>query len=387
MKMPRYIRSGLLAVLAVPVLLGITACSPQEQAAAASEHPKQPVDVAPVLVTDVTDWSTFTTRLQSPDRIELRPRVTGIIDQVHFDEGSLVREDQLLITLDRRTFAAEVARLEAREKAAQAALDQASMEAERGTSLRSANAISAERADARRFLATQRRAELASVQAELKAARLNLEFTEIRAPISGRISNAFITQGNAVRANDTVLTRLVSTNKVYAYFDIDERSWNSKFSNITASNNLAAFLQLNGEDGFQHQGTLDFIDNTVDPQSGTLRVRATFPVDSAQLRPGAFARIRIAPQSARARVLVPEKTIGTDLNNRFVLAVDENNVLQYRPVVTGIRVGGLRVIESGLEAGDRVAVNGPARVGPGMPVDPRPVKIEAPKKTLVVAGA
>ena len=377
MKIPRYIRSGLLAALAFPVLLGLTACSPEEQAATAEAHPGQPVDVAPVLVADVIDWSTYTTRLQSPDRIEIRPRVTGIIDQVHFDEGSQVKEGQLLLTLDRRSFAAEVARLKAQAEAAQAALDQASMEAERGTSLRSTNAISAERADARKFLAAQRRAELASAQAALQAARLNLEFTEIRAPISGRISNAFITQGNAVRANNTVLTRLVSTHKVYAYFDIDERSWNQKFSNITASDKLPAYLQLNGETDFRHQGTLDFIDNTVDPKSGTLRVRATFPVDSAQLRPGAFARIRIAPQSARQSVLVPEKTIGTDLNNRFVLVVDENNVLQYRPVVPGIRVGSLRVIESGLQAGDRVAVNGPARVGPGMPVAPRPVQIKA----------
>jgi len=355
----------------------LAGCKPMEEAQAQSAPaaPAPPIDVAAVLKAPVMAWSQFTTRLEATEEVELRPRVSGVIANIEFVEGSLVKEGDLLVKLDDRPFVAEVARLKAQREAARAALRQAQSEANRAASLRRSNAISAEQAEARLSLAAQRRAEVAAVEAQLNAAELNLEFTEIRAPISGRVSRAFITAGNTVRANETALTSLVSTDTVHAYFDIDERSWNRKFADISANSELAAHLQLAGEHGFNQTGVLDFIDNRVNPNTGTLRVRATFPANDATLRPGAFARIRIAPGQHRQSILVPERAIGTDLKNRFVLVVNADNQLEYRLVVPGNRVGALRVIEQGLREGDRIAVNGPARVGPGMVISPRDVKI------------
>lgn len=356
-------------------LIILSACS-SENPQGAQGFPPQPIDVAEVISADVIDWSLFTTRLEAPEQVELRPRVNGVVDSVEFNEGAVVTKGDLLIRLDPRPFRAEVNRLTAQKQAAIAALKQAELEDSRTSSLRNKKAISTEQAEARSFLAEQRRAEVASVDAALQSARLNLEYTRIKAPISGKTSRAFVTAGNTVAAGQTVLTSLVSTDEVYAYFDIDERTWNQKFSDTTADSGLVVYLQLSGEEGFTHQGVLDFIDNQVDIHSGTLRVRAAFPVDSQRLRPGSFGRVRIAPVQAEASILVPERSIGTDLENRFVLVVDENNTLQYRVVTLGSRVGALRVIKSGLKAGDRIAVNGPARVGPGMPIEPREAEID-----------
>ena len=356
----------------------IVGCSEQPQAKAqAAAQPLQPIDVAAVVSADVIDWSQFTTRLQAPHTVELRPRVSGVIESVEFVEGAEVQQGDLLVKLDARPFEAEVARLQAQRDAAKAALKQALLEEKRSSSLRANKAIAAEQADARVFLAQQRQAELASVEAALQAARLKLEFTEVRAPMQGRLSSAFIQPGNTVNANASVLTNLVSTDRVHAYFDIDERSWNRQFAGVSAGTQLAVYLQLTGEQDFSHAGTLDFIDNRVNASTGTLRVRATFDVnDNGQLRPGAFARVRIAPEQQISSILVPETAIGTDLKNRFVLTINGENTLEYRPVTLGSRVGSLRVITTGLQPGDRIAVNGPARVGPGMPIEPRAVSID-----------
>lgn len=365
-----------LALLSVTALLA--ACSSEQQAGpgASGQRPLQPIDVATVVSANVIDWSNFTTRLQAPQTVELRPRVSGVIESIEFTEGARVAKGDLLIKLDPRPYAADVNRLKAQRDAAKAALKQAELEQRRSASLRKNKAISAEEADARKFLAQQRQAELASVEAALDAARLNLEFTQIRSPLNGTASNAFIQPGNTVNANASVLTNLVSTEQVHAYFDIDERTWNAQFSDVSADTRLAVYLQLTGENDYGHMGVLDFIDNRVDFNTGTLRVRATFPTDSNKLRPGSFARVRIAPHQQTSSILVPEKAIGTDLKNRFVLAVDSENKLEYRLVTLGTRVGDLRVVKTGLKADDRIAVNGPARVGPGMPIEPREVKID-----------
>lgn len=366
----------LLAMLSAATLLA--SCSSEQADAPQGAAPQrlQPIDVATVVTADVVDWSNFTTRLQAPQTVELRPRVSGVIESIEFTEGSRVNKGDLLVKLDPRPFAAEVNRLKAQRDAATAALKQAQLEERRSSSLRKNKAISAEEADARVFQAQQRRAELASVEAALEAARLNLEFTAIRSPLNGNTSNAFIQPGNTVNANASVLTNLVSTEQVHAYFDIDERTWNAQFADVTADTQLAVYLQLTGEDDYGHMGVLDFIDNRVDFNTGTLRVRGTFATESLKLRPGAFARVRIAPPQQTNSILVPETAIGTDLKNRFVLAVDADNKLAYRLVTLGTRIGSLRVIKTGLKEGDRIAVNGPARVGPGMPIQPREVNID-----------
>ncbi len=364
--------------LFIVLLLGslvLSGCQQESPEKATAAPPPQPIDVATIISANVMDWNQFTTRLEATEQVELRPRVSGVIDSIEFTEGSEVKKGDLLVRLDARPFAADVARLEAQRVAAQAALHQAQTEADRANRLKARKAISTEQAEARTFLSAQRRAELAAVDAQLVSARLNLEFTQIRAPISGRVSRAFITAGNNVAAGETVLTSLVSTDYVHAYFDIDERSWNQKFANVRANSAIAAYLQLTGAETFSQVGVLDFIDNQVNPRTGTLRVRATFAAEQARLRPGAFARIRIAADQAQASILVPERAIGTDLKTRFVLSVNAQNTLEYRPVILGNRVGELRVITSGLQAGDRIAVNGPARVGPGMVISPRSVDI------------
>ncbi|WP_420591702.1 efflux RND transporter periplasmic adaptor subunit [Bacterioplanoides sp.] len=366
----------LVAMLSAATLLASCSSEQADAPQGAAQQQLQPIDVASVVTADVVDWSNFTTRLQAPQTVELRPRVSGVIESIEFTEGSRVKKGDLLVKLDPRPFAAEVNRLKAQRDAAKAALKQAQLEERRSSSLRKNKAISAEEADARVFQAQQRRAELASVEAALESARLNLEFTAIRSPLNGNTSNAFIQPGNTVNANSSVLTNLVSTEQVHAYFDIDERTWNAQFSDVTADTQLAVYLQLTGEDDYGHMGVLDFIDNRVDFNTGTLRVRGTFPTDSNKLRPGSFARVRIAPHQQTSSILVPETAIGTDLKNRFVLTVDAENKLEYRLVTLGTRIGSLRVVKTGLKEGDRIAVNGPARVGPGMPIQPRDVEVD-----------
>lgn len=370
----------LLFLLFSAVLAG---CTAEADSSAAAPPSAQPVDVAQVLYARYSPEYTFTTRLESPQQIELRPRVSGVIESVEFTEGSVVKKGDLLFRIDPRPFAAEVRRLEAELSRAKAALQQAQSEASRARRLQGRNAMSEEQAESRLFLASQRKAELASVEAALEAARLNLEFTEVRAPIDGQTSNAFITAGNNVQAGQSVLTSLVATDRLYAYFDVDERTWNAAFGSVDASGRTQARLQLAGNDAQSHQGAIDFIDNRIDPLTGTLRVRAAFTADNPSLRPGAFARISLAASDAQPRVLVPDRAVGTDLKNRFVLVVNADNVLEYRRVELGDRAGELRVIESGLKPQDRIAVNGPARVGPGMPVTPRDVVIDQQGLTLL----
>ncbi len=360
----------------------LTGCFAEAEAPSAKQQPAQPIDVAAVLYTQYSPEYTFTTRLESPQQVELRPRVSGVIESVEFREGSHVKQGDLLFRIDSRPFAAEVARLEAELDRAKAALGQAQSEAQRAQRLQGRNAMSAEQAESRLSLASQRRAELASVQAAMKAARLNLEFTEVRAPIDGQVSNAFITAGNNVQAGQSVLTSLVATDRLYAYFDVDERTWNASFSDVKADGQTQARLTLVGSTEAPQIGELDFIDNQINEQTGTLRVRAVFTAKDAQLRPGAFARIQLKATDSQPTVMVPDRAVGTDLKSRFVLVVNAENVLEYRPVELGRREGTLRVVEAGLEPGERIAANGPARVGPGMPITPRNVEIEAQSLTL-----
>ncbi|WMC12256.1 efflux RND transporter periplasmic adaptor subunit [Oceanimonas pelagia] len=360
----------------------LAGCFAEAESTAKATPAAQPVDVAAVLYAQYSPEYTFTTRLESPRQVELRPRVSGVIESVEFREGSHVKQGELLFRIDPRPFAAEVARLEAELERARAALHQANSEAQRARRLQGRNAMSAEQAESRLSLASQRRAELASVQAALQAARLNLEFTEVRAPIDGQVSNAFITEGNNVQAGQSVLTSLLATDRLYAYFDVDERTWNGSFSGVTADGQTPVMLALAGSNGEQHAGVLDFIDNQINEQTGTLRVRAVFTAKDAQLRPGAFARIHLKAAGSRPTVMVPDRAVGTDLKNRFVLVVNAENVLEYRQVELGRREGTLRVVEAGLEPGERIAANGPARVGPGMPVTPRNVEIDVQHLTL-----
>ncbi|MBU2869850.1 efflux RND transporter periplasmic adaptor subunit [Colwellia sp. E2M01] len=367
----------LTAVAIAIVTLTLASCS-EESTAAKQERPLQTIDVASVIVKPVQSWHTYTTRLEAPEQVSLKPRVSGVVDSIAFNEGERVKAGDLLFKLDDRPFAAIVSSLQAQIDSAQAALEQAKSEEERAIRLTERKAMSTEQAESRTSTLRQRQAQLAALQAQLTAAKLDLEFSSISAPIDGIISRANITKGNNVIAGQSILTTIVSDKAMYAYFDVDERTWNTSFSDVTATDNQQVIMQKLGQKGgqndFPYEGYIDFIDNQIDAATGTLRVRAVFAEE--HLRAGSFARIKLAANGATEKIIVPDRAIGTDLKNRFVLTVDENNVLQYKAVQVGELYGTYRAIESGLSADDVIAVNGPARVGPGMPIAPNNITLD-----------
>ena len=370
-------KKHLIAAAFAGAFLTLAGCADESTPPSAQAQFLQPIDVANVLVKPVQSWHTYTTRLESPQEVALMPRVSGVIEQITFNEGDLVKKGDVLFKLDDRPFAAVVASLKAQVSSAQAALEQAKSEAKRAERLTERKAISTEQAESRTSVLRQREAQLAALQAQLTSAELDLEFTAIVSPIDGVISRANITKGNNIIAGQSVLTSIVSNEKMYAYFAVDERTWNSDFSNVTSKSRQAVVMQKVGERDFAYKGYINFIDNQINSSTGTLRVRAVFDQDNSQLRAGSFARIKLAANSVTEQIIVPDRAIGTDLKNRFVLTVGENNVLQYKLVTVGERDGSLRAITSGLSEGDVIAVNGPARVGPGMPVAPNKVTIDS----------
>ncbi|ENN97758.1 MULTISPECIES: efflux RND transporter periplasmic adaptor subunit [Pseudoalteromonas] len=365
----------LIAAALAAATLSLAGCA-DESAPNAQQQQLQPIDVAQVLIKPVQSWHTYTTRLESPQEVALMPRVSGVIDSIEFKEGDVVKQDDVLFQLDERPFAAVVASLEAQIHSAEAALEQAKSEDKRAVRLLERKAISTEQAQARTSTLRQREAQLAALQAQLTSAKLDLEFTSVVSPIDGVISRANITKGNNVLAGQSVLTSIVSNKAMYAYFDVDERTWNSAFNDVTAQSRQTVVMQKVGQKEFAYQGYINFIDNQINSATGTLRVRAVFEQDNNQLRAGSFARVNLAANEVSEKVIIPERAIGTDLKNRFVLTVGENNVLEYKLIEVGERYGALRAVTAGLSEGDIIAVNGPARVGPGMPISPNTVTID-----------
>jgi multidrug efflux system membrane fusion protein len=365
----------LIAVVIAMTSLTLISCS-QEPSQKTQQQQLQSIDVAKVLVKSVQNWHTYTTRLEAPEQVALKPRVSGVIEHIDFIEGEHVKQGDLLFKLDDRPFAAIVASLDAQINSAKAALEQAKSEEKRAIRLTEQNAISTEQAESRTSTLRQREAQLVALQAQLKAAQLDLEFTAIRSPINGIISRANITKGNNILAGQSILTTIVSNKAMYAYFDIDERTWNSAFAKITAADKQQVVMQKVGQNKFSYEGYIDFIDNQINSVTGTLRVRAVFNEDNNQLRAGSFARIKLAANAITEKIIIPSRAIGTDLKNNFVLTVGENNILQYKLIEVGESYGSLRAINSGLKPSDIIAVNGPARVGPGMTISPHNVTID-----------
>lgn len=355
-------------------ILGLAGCGQDEQEIVAAP-PQVAIDVAIVGFEEVQSWHTYTTRLESPEEVTLMPRVSGTIVDVAFVEGQRVEEGDLLFQIDPRPFEAEVARIKAQISSAETAVAQAKNRENRALGLGRASAISQEEIESRSSETKQRQADLAALRAQLVTANLNLDFTSVKSPITGLISNAYITKGNTVSANQSVLTNIVSTDKMYAYFDVDERTWNSHFNRVTAQDQLPVALELVGHSAVS-PGSLDFIDNTVNPDTGTIRVRAVFDSQRDNLRAGSFARVKLSSTMSEEKVLIPEKAIGTDLSNQFVLVLAEDNSLQYRVVTLGDRYGKFRAVNKGLMSSEIIAVNGPAKVGPGMRVVPRNVELD-----------
>lgn len=329
------------------------------------------VTVSEVLMRAVYEWDEFTGRLESAETVEIRPRVSGYVESAHFVEGARVAKGDLLFQIDPRPFRAEVNRLTAERDRAMAQLELARTNGRRAERLFQKNATSAEQLDSFTTAVATAAANLAAVDAELDAAKLNLEFTRIVSPIDGRVSRALITPGNLVDSSSW-LTTVVSANRIYAYFDADEQTY-LRYAGIARGDNSneirnQAFIGLINEDGHPHEGRLDFVDNRIDAESGTIRGRAVLENADDKLTPGLFARIKLVGSDASKVALVDDRAIGTDLDRKFVLVVDENNVAQYRAVTIGRQVDGLRIVSDGLTEGDVVIVNGLQRVRPGMPV-------------------
>lgn len=364
--------------LALAALLALGACGKAAQSSQASAPAA--VSVAAVLEQPVNDWDEFTGRLEAPESVEVRPRVSGYIDRVAFAEGSLVKKGDLLFQIDPRPFEAEVRRLEAQLQQARANHTRARNEARRGERLRQSNAISAELADARASAAQEAQAALAAIQAQLEKAQLDLGFTRITAPIDGRVSRAEITAGNLVSAGQSLLTSLVSTDKVYAYFDADERVFLkhlelARQSGVDARADNPVYLGLSGEDGHPHQGRLDFLDNQVNPRTGTIRGRAVFDNRDGRFTPGLYARLKLLGKRSYAAALIRDEAVGTDLGKKFVLVLGSDDTVQYRAVELGPKLEGLRIVRSGLAAGERIVVNGLQRALPGATVIPQSVSM------------
>ena len=384
MKMTQPWRQLVLGTVAAAVL---TACQPQAgQQSAGGPPPAPQISVAEVISERVTEWDEFTGRLEAPQTVELRPRVSGYIEQVSFAEGSLVNAGDVLFVIDPKPFEAEVNRLKADVIDAQSRAVLAERELKRGKRLKKQNAISQEELDNRVARAQQAKANVQSREAALAQAELDLGYTQVKAPISGRVSRALITKGNYVTAGQSQLTSLVSTDKVYAYFDADEQTF-LKYDRLAREGSrpnardsrLPVLMGLMNDKDFPFSGQIDFMDNQVNQQTGTIRGRAVFDNTDGRFTPGLFARIKLVGSASYDGILIDEKAIGTDLSNKFVLVLDENNKVQYRPVTLGAKQNGLRLIRQGLVPGDTIVVNGLQRVRPGAPVNPTQVAMASDK--------
>lgn len=369
-------KTRLLALLTATTLL-LAGCDLAETAQASQPQGQAPsIEVVKTQAFDVQPWKTYTTRIEAPEQVALRPRISGVVEVIHFVEGQSVKKNDLLISLDSRHLASRLDQLQAELASAEAAMHQAGNEYERAKRLIQQQAISKEQAELRQSSAQQRRADVNSIKARLAQAELDLSYASIRAPIAGIISRAEITAGNTVSANQSLLTNISSQQQRYAYFNMEERTWYRHYGKREDAIGAPVMAQLVGEKGYPHRGVIDFVDNVIDESSGTLRIRAVLPDEEGQLLPGAFARIRLAVAKASAKVLVPDRAIATDLGNKFVLTVNGDNQATYTSVSLGERFGAYRVIESGLAEGLSVVINGTAKIGPGMTIEPIEVDMD-----------
>jgi membrane fusion protein, multidrug efflux system len=336
------------------------------------------VTVAPAIGRTVTDWDEFTGHFEAVDAVEVRPRVSGFVQRVAFAEGARVKRGDVLFVIDPRPYQAEAARLEAELERARTRRRLAEAELERAQRLVNTQAISREELDERTSGHAEGDAAVRAAEAALETARLNLDWTTVRAPISGRVGRAEVTTGNLVQAGPPAATRLttiVSIDPMYVYFDSDEQAYlkyvhtaRDTRSGGPGATRRPVFIGLASESGFPHEGSLDFVDNRVDPSAGTIRLRAVVANKNQLFTPGLFARVRLVGGNKYDATLIQDQAIGTDQDRKFVLVLKPDSSVEYRAVTIGRTVDGLRVVQSGLEPGENVVINGLLRIRPGMKV-------------------
>jgi multidrug efflux system membrane fusion protein len=348
--------------------------------------PPPQVTVAQVLEKRVKDWDEFTGRLQAIETVEIRPRVSGYIDKVAFTEGSLVKRGTLLFIIDPRPYQAEYDRAAADLKRFKTALELGRIELSRVQRLKDSGAVSQEELDERKSTVAQAEANVAGSAATLETAALNLNFTKVTSPVDGRVSRAEVTRGNLVTGGTnggTLLSSVVSMDPIYIYFDADEQSY-LRYTQMARSgepnsrdSGKPVQVGLANEEGFPHTGTVDFVDNQLNPQTGTIRARAVLQNKDGQFTPGLFARVQLLGSGEYSAILIDDRAVNTDQNQKYVFALGANNQIEYRKVKLGRVIDGLRVVREGLKAGDVIVVNGAQRVHPGITVTPQRVTMGA----------
>jgi RND family efflux transporter MFP subunit len=360
------------------LVLGLTA-----PAVAQGGSPAAPtVTVAKPVVKEITEWDDFIGRFEAVDQVDIRARVSGYLDKVHFQDGTLVKAGDLLFTIDKRPYQAAFDEAQASVASAQVRVEFASNDLDRAQSLQRSGNIADQILDQRRSNYLTARAELDRAEATLRQARLNLEFTEIRAPFAGRVSRKLVSEGNLINANSTILTNIVSLDPIHFYFDVDERSFlayarqgqgGTQTSTPTSLNQVQ--LTLTDDRQARLTGHLDFLDNRLDEATGTIRARAVFENKDLFLTPGLFGRVSIAGSDPYKAVLIPDEAVGSDQDRRIVFVVDQDNTVSMRPVRPGPRIDGYRVIRTGLTGDDVVIVNGIVRARAGIKVTPQMITL------------
>ncbi|HBC2536101.1 TPA: efflux RND transporter periplasmic adaptor subunit [Enterobacter cloacae] len=366
------------AVLLSALLVGC------DEGVAQNAAPQAPtVSAADVVVKSISQWDSFNGRIEAVESVQLRPRVSGYIDKVNYTDGQEVKKGQVLFTIDDRTYRATLEQAQAALARAKTQASLAQSEANRTDKLVNTHLVSREEWERRRAAAVQAQADIRAAQAAVDAAQLNLDFTKVTAPIDGRASRALITSGNLVTAGDSasVLTTLVSQKTVYVYFDVDESTYlhyqKLALSGQGAASNHQALpveIGLVGEDGYPHQGKVDFLDNQLTPSTGTIRMRALLDNTQRQFTPGLFARVRLPGSAEFQATLIDDKAVLTDQDRKYVYVVDKESKAQRRDITPGRLADGLRIVQQGLKPGDKVIVDGLQKVFmPGMPVNAKTV--------------
>jgi RND family efflux transporter MFP subunit len=396
------VASAVAVVLAVSAALMLTGCGDRAAAQAAGALPPPQVDVAQVIARKVTEFDEFTGRFEAVERVEIRPRVSGYISSVNFAEGREVRKGEVLFVIDPRPYEADYKHAKAQLDQARSQLGLAKSERDRATKLLQAHAISQEEYDTRVAGLQQADANVEAAQAALDTAALNLTFTRVTAPIAGRISRALVTEGNLVSSGQTLLTTLVSLDPIYVRFDGDEQAY-LKYMKIARENaavqaqarkahdtssarneqgtgvgevgetGAEVMVGLANEANYPHHGVMVFVDNELDPTTGTIRGRARLDNHDRVFTPGLFARVKLMGSNQYDALLINDSAVGTDQTVRYVLVVGADNKVQYRPVKLGPIIDGLRVVTDGLKSGETIVVNGLQRVRPGAVVNPERV--------------
>jgi RND family efflux transporter MFP subunit len=370
----------LLPVLCATVL---TACSPPKPVAL----PTPKVTVKQPLLTTVTNWDEYPGHLEAVEMVEIRPRVTGYIDSIHFQDGAEVKAGELLFVIDPRPYQAELEQAQARRQQAETHLELVRNDLKRADSMRGTKAISDEEYDSRSKAVREGEAALAATKANETAVRLNLEYTQIKAPVNGKIGRRLLTVGNFVQLQGggggaaNVLATLVSLDPIYAYFDVEEAAYHKyrRGSKQAGTNDCALPCELGlvDEPGFIHRGHLDFFDNQVNPQTGTIRLRAVFKNEDRSLVPGMFANLRVQAEPPKEALVIPDVAVQSDQGYKFVYVANQEDKVERRDIGVGRAHGPLREVLKGLTPQDRLIVNGLIMLRPGVKVEVQEAKPES----------